>query len=96
MTDYSVEPPQVEALGAALEAAASGIEDRLSGLSRAAGTLAGQWQGDASTAYQGRQSGWLQEMGAHAAALHGAADAARTAAEAYRNADDRVGALWSI
>ncbi|WP_176697201.1 WXG100 family type VII secretion target [Microbacterium sp. 3J1] len=96
MTDYSVKPPQVEALGTALDAAASGIEDRLSALSRAAGTLAGQWLGEASTAYQGQQSGWLQEMGAHAGALHAAADAARTAAEAYSSADERVGALWSI
>lgn len=96
MTDYSVKPPQVEALGAALEGAALGIETHLASLRRSADALAGRWQGEASDAYQGRQSAWSHDMGTHAQALRGAADAARTAAAAYESADERVGALWSI
>lgn len=96
MKDYSVKPPQVEALGAALEGAAHEIDAHLASLRRSADSLAGRWQGDASDAYQGRQSAWSHDMAAHAQALRGAADAARTAAAAYEAADERVGGLWGI
>lgn len=96
MTDYSVKPAQVEALGAALEGAGHGIDAHLASLRRSADSLAGGWQGEASDAYQARQSSWSHDMAAHAQALRGAADAARTAAAAYETADERVGGLWGM
>jgi WXG100 family type VII secretion target len=96
MTDYSVNPSEVDALAAALGSSARGLHDHLSALSLSAHVLAGDWLGAASNAYQGRQAAWLQDMAELAQALEGAADAARTAADAYTKADERVGALWSI
>ncbi|PKI92941.1 hypothetical protein CW368_01180 [Actinomycetales bacterium SN12] len=96
MTDYSVTPPLVQTLGSALDGSASSIHSSLSALSARAGALAGQWRGDAADAYQARQADWSQEMAAHARALQAAAEAARTAAEVYADADERVGRLWSI
>lgn len=96
MTDYSVKPPLVESLAAALDSSAASVHSSLGALSRSSSTLAGQWRGDAAEAYRERQATWLQEMSAHTRALEGAADAARAAAQAYASADDRVGQLWSI
>lgn len=96
MTDYSVTPPLVRSLGSALEGVATGIHGGLDALSASAGALSGQWRGDAADAYQASQAGWTQQMTAHTRALEHAAEAARTAAEAYADADERVGRLWSI
>ncbi|MDF2491558.1 MAG: family type secretion target [Microbacterium sp.] len=96
MADITVKPDRVDSTAAAVESGAAGIESQLQILQGAERQLLGAWTGDAATAYQGAQDDWVAQMRTLAGVARAAADAARTAAAAYRDADDAVGRAWGV
>ncbi|MCR2785507.1 MULTISPECIES: WXG100 family type VII secretion target [unclassified Microbacterium] len=96
MSDLSVTPASVESLSASVDASASGIEGQLSTLRGAKQQLLGAWVGEAANAYSVAQDEWLQKVQALAGVAHAAAEAAHTAATAYREADEAVGKAWGL
>ncbi|WDG19396.1 WXG100 family type VII secretion target [Microbacterium sp. Clip185] len=96
MTDISVRPEHVESTGSVVDEGASGIAQQVQALDNARSQLLGQWTGDAADAYATAQAGWIRDMSVLAEVGHRAAEAARTAAEAYIDADNAVGRLWGI
>jgi WXG100 family type VII secretion target len=96
MTHILIEPDSVDALSSSISTAAREIDNKLSTLTGAAGTLKGQWSGEAMIAFSVAYSSWSADMAAITAAAAASARAATTAATAFRTADDRVGSLWSL
>ncbi|MCL2455436.1 MAG: WXG100 family type VII secretion target [Micrococcales bacterium] len=96
MAGFSVNPDHVLSTVTDLRAAHKGIVDALSTLDDAAGVLACSWDGDARTAFSVSHQGWAADMAAMADILAAAATAAENAAQAYEDADSRVGRTWSI
>jgi WXG100 family type VII secretion target len=96
MTDITVTPDRVDATAAAIDAGAKGIEAELLALQGGERQLLGGWTGDAADAYESAQDRWLAQMKTVAGVAHAAAEAARTAATAYRDADDAVGRAWGL
>ena len=96
MSDLSVTPERVESLSASVDAGAAGIEAQLVTLRAAKQQLLGAWIGDAADAYSAAQNEWMQQMQTLAGVAHAAADAAHTAATAYRDADQAVGRAWGM
>lgn len=96
MSDLSVTPASVESLSASVDASSSEIEGQLATLRGAKHQLLGAWIGEAANAYSSAQDEWLQQMQTLAGVAHAAAEAARTAATAYREADEAVGKAWGL
>jgi len=96
MTDITVKPDRVDSTAAAIDAGAKGIETQLQTLRGSERLLLGGWTGDAADAYEVAQDRWIDQMTTVAGVAHTAAEAARTAATAYRDADDAVGRSWGL
>ena len=96
MTKIQIEPESVDGLSASITAAAADIEGKLSTLGSASSTLQGQWSGEAMQAFAAMHRSWAADMADIAAVAHASAKAATKAATAFREADDRVGALWTL
>jgi WXG100 family type VII secretion target len=96
MTDITVKPDRVDALAGSVEGGARGIDAALQTLQGSKGVLLTQWRGDAADAYAGAQEKWIQDMRTLAQVGRAASDAARSAAAAYRDADDAVGRTWGL
>lgn len=96
MSDFSVEPEPLGALGATLETAHSELSATLERLSHASHAMSGQWSGAAQQAYLGRFAEWSAAMRHLDAVLRSAGAAAREISENYRSTDERVAALWRI
>ncbi|MGV8884568.1 MAG: WXG100 family type VII secretion target [Microbacteriaceae bacterium] len=96
MTHIQIEPDSVDSLSSSISTAAGEIETKLGNLTSASATLQGEWAGEAMNAFAVKYSSWSAEMDAIAVAANAAAGAATTAATAFRTADERVGALWSL
>jgi WXG100 family type VII secretion target len=96
MTNIQIEPDSVDSLSSSISTAAGAIEGKLTSLTSASTTLQGRWRGEAMEAFAVAYASWSDDMAAIAVAAHASAGAATAAATAFRNADDRVGSLWSL
>lgn len=96
MTSFSITPDRLVETASSIDAAAQRTAAETATLASARNTLLGGWKGDAADAYASRQEQWLAEMTRLADIGRAAAEAARTAAQAYRDADDAVGRAWSL
>jgi WXG100 family type VII secretion target len=96
MTSFSIQPDSLVETASSIDAAAERTAAETATLASARDMLLGGWEGDAADAYASQQARWLTDMTRLAGVGRAAADAARTAAQAYRDADDAVGRAWSL
>lgn len=96
MTQWEIEPEAVSAAATKIADTATAITGDQDALSAASVRLDAQWNGAAAVAYSSAHAIWAAECTRVNGVLADAAIAAQTCADAYADADRRVGALWGM
>jgi len=96
MTVFSIQPDSLVDTASSIDASAQRIATETATLSSARDALLGAWKGEAAASYAARQTSWLNDVTHMVDIGRSAAEAARAAARAYRDADDAVGRAWSL
>ncbi|MDZ5144194.1 WXG100 family type VII secretion target [Microbacterium testaceum] len=96
MTIFSIKPDSLIDTASSIDAAAHRIASETATLSSARDALLGAWKGEAATSYAAKQTTWLNDVTHMVDVGRTAAEAARVAAQAYRDADDAVARAWSL
>lgn len=85
---------ELAALGEGLRRASDGIAAELSALDDEAAALRCHWTGSAARAYDDAHAQWTRELDRMSSILLDAVALAARAAEAHRDAEAEVAALW--
>ncbi|MFF2271216.1 WXG100 family type VII secretion target [Agromyces sp. NPDC058136] len=96
MSDFRVTPETLSGSASTLSGVHAELSAQLDRLRTSANALAGQWDGAAQQAFVSRYSAWSAELDHLSAVLELTSAAAADVSEIYRNADERVGALWGM
>lgn len=96
MRDLKAEPEAIHTIADQVEAESTAIGETLSGFTADTRALAAGWTGAAHDAFAGAAATWHRDMTTRNEMLDALAQAMRTAADAYEQADAAVARIWSL